>query len=121
MNVERIRELADVIEKQPHTSYLADHGFNMETLAHKCGTPCCIAGWAEHLAGNDPDDDACLDQSAEWLGIKYLNEGIELFFPGDTYGSDRWDRITPAHAAAVLRNLADTGHVDWSIAAPEAK
>lgn len=116
MNVERIRQLADIIEKQPHTTVDAPSGFHMEAVLHECRTPCCIAGWANHTFGGR--ESATTYDAAKHLGISE-DERERLFFARGTRLS--FDAITPAHAAAVLRNLADTGTVDWSVGAPKAE
>ena len=45
MNVDRILQLADVIEKQLNRTFDAPAGFSMETVRHSCGTPSCIIGF----------------------------------------------------------------------------
>lgn len=116
MNTDRIRQLADIIERQPHTPITAESGFNMDNWTHDCGTPACICGWAnsvqnelngtEHRIGSPM-------HARNWLGLT-TEQGEDLFRP---FGIDNllWDSITPTHAAAVLRHLADTGKVDWSV------
>lgn len=127
MNKERILALADLIEKQPHTTVEAPSGFSMENWSHDCGTPACIAGWAwamEKAKMEDVDDNAS-DAAQKFLGLGVLT-GDSLFEPDlrDTdlalnhhweNHTDLWGHITPTHAAAVLRHLADTGKVDWSV------
>lgn len=114
MDVERIRELADVIERLPHTTPDADHGFSMEVYEHPCGTPACIAGWAAHVY-NVADHVFPEQNGAAALGMT-VEEAAPLFEPLDVC---YWSEITPAHAAAVLRNLANTGEIDWSVGAPD--
>lgn len=129
MNKERILQLADAIEREGALSE-PKLGFNMLYLLdgaddylikdfakRLCGTVGCIAGHALHLAGINGDFTA----AAEWLGLSYIGgEGEELFFPGDVSGINisRWDEITPAHAAAVLRRLVETGKVEWAAVLP---
>lgn len=122
MNKERIEQLAQAIE----TGGIAELGFNMEFFlggkefdasGRNCGTVACIAGWACTLGKLDGE---FLD-AAKWLDIPYNKVGKELFFPGDVSGIKvyDWEEITPAHAAAVLRRLAETGAVDWTAVLPE--
>lgn len=125
MNKERILQLADAIEREGARAE-PDLGFNMNYLwasysndfaKRPCGTVGCIAGHALHLAGINGD----FTTAAEWLGLSYIeNEERELFFPGDVSGINifRWDEITPAHAAAVLRRLVETGKVEWAAVLP---
>lgn len=120
MNVERINALADLIEAQPHSE---EKGFHMNHVVHGCGTPSCIAGWAEWENEGRPasltfSGEGFLENAAKYLGIgeyDYDNKKLKatkLFYPGKTYYYS-----TPAHAAKVLRHLAATGEVDWSITA----
>lgn len=114
MNTERIRELADVIEDQPHTSFNAANGFYMDAWEHSCGTPSCIAGWAAHTFGRQVATWEMWDVAEGLLGLS--EETSRRLFLGD--GTFSRGSVTPAHAAAVLRNLADNGVVDWSVGAP---
>lgn len=120
MNRERIRELADVIEKLPHTEIDDASGFNMGNYVHVCGTPCCIAGWTVAVAKGWETITwrvAYYDVAANHLGLTG-QQAEDLFRP---FSHVRLQDVTPAHAAAVLRNLADTGVVDWSVGAPAAE
>lgn len=121
MNKERIEQLARAIE----THEIAELGFNMlflreanevDASGHNCGTVACIAGWACAL-GNIH---STFRAAAEWLDISYHEAGSELFFPGDESGIIvyDWSEITPAHAAAVLRRLVETGKVEWAAVLP---
>lgn len=126
MNKERILQLADAIEREGARAE-PDLGFNMNYLwasysndfaKRPCGAVGCIAGHALHLAGINGDFTSV---AAEWLGLSYIGgEGEELFFPGDVSGINisRRDEITPAHAAAVLRRLVETGKVEWAAVLP---
>jgi hypothetical protein len=116
MNVERILELADLIEKQPHTTEEADDGFSMDWFTHDCGTPSCIGGWAIFLQSRDRKILDVVSESggkfsevaASVLGLGEF-EASELFFPTIV----DMDQITPADAAYTLRHLAKTGEVVW--------
>lgn len=113
MNIERILQLADVIEAQPHTDQQADSGFNMNFFAHTCGTPSCIAGWAVHLArpGTYPENE---ELAQEWLELN--NQQARQLFWGEGTKRAFLPDITPAHAAFALRHFAETGTVDWRLA-----
>lgn len=136
MNKERILQLADAIEREGALPE-PDLGFNMNYFMSEiikadadewgpirgdfayrpCGTVGCIAGHTAHLAGITGGFWA----AAEWLGLSYVgSDGAELFFPGGVSGIRvfRWSDITPAHAAAVLRRLAETGKVEWAAVLP---
>ncbi|MCK9361772.1 hypothetical protein M0Q28_06150 [Patescibacteria group bacterium] len=123
MNKERIEQLAVAIE----THSIDGLGFNMgffrftggaaDASGHDCGTVACIAGTAVALGKLS----GTFGAAAEWLDIPYDKVGQELFYPGDASGIRvrDWALITPAHAAAVLRRLAETGRVDWTAVLPE--
>jgi hypothetical protein len=123
MNKERIEQLAVAIESHA----IDELGFNMgffrftggavDASGHDCGTVACIAGTAVTLGKLDGRFLA----AADWLDIPYDKVGQELFFPGDASGIrvHDWTLITPSHAAAVLRRLAETGRVDWAAVLPE--
>jgi hypothetical protein len=49
LQIDRIRQLADIIQAQPHTPITAESGFNMCNWTHTCGTPACIAEWVRFL------------------------------------------------------------------------
>jgi hypothetical protein len=118
MNKERILALADIIEKQPHVEHTAAKGFNMWGYRHPCGSPSCIAGWAIHSFPRVRSDEGPQSHAAKILGISW-DEASPLFDP-EHYVEGVMDMrsITPAHAAAVLRHLASSGEVDWSVGAP---
>lgn len=112
MNKERILKLADVIEATPHkpepktkrpNSNL--RGFNMASW--HCGTVGCIAGWAGKIF------DCHYAYAGEALDLPWATSDA-LFMAKGIHWS-RMDQIKPAHAAAVLRHLAETGKVDWSV------
>ncbi len=119
MNTDRILALASLIEAQPHKSWRADDGFTMTEYVHSCRTPACIAGFAcaLHLETNIiPSGTHYTGQAMNYLEIEY-ELARELFAPkgfGATGNAFR-ETITPQHAAKVLRHLASSGTVDWTI------
>lgn len=112
MNKERILELADVIEKQPHTTRHSEGGFNMSCYTHECGTPSCIAGWATSHWGIDAPSSGMADAAAELLGIS--KEAADDLFLMPAFSMHEMNRIKPSQAARTLRHLAENGEVDWS-------
>ncbi len=115
MNVERIIALADLIEKQPHTSRDDASGFNMVNWHHTCGTPSCIAGWAVAMLRGDTLGTKKIplgagNDAADYLGLTN-RQSTDLFYPQ----LDDWEGITPEDAAHTLRKLAHTGEVEWSV------
>jgi hypothetical protein len=121
MNKERILALAAHIEQQPHADYSnydATIGFNMGWTVHpSCGTPCCIAGWATWESLGRPIGAIparCEPLAAEYLGLDY-ETGHQLFYPPqeeDRY-SVCYSSVTPEQAASVMRELVETGEVNW--------
>lgn len=122
MNTDRILTLARAIDNNVavYEGQLVD--FNMDEWitpmedvegrrAPKCGTAACIGGHAEILF-NPSNIGGFVDNAAELLGLDH-DTADALFFP--VYYKRRWDRITRAKAARVLRHLAKTGNVDWSV------
>lgn len=130
MNTENIIKVADAIEQHS----IPDLGFNMRALIDEadsinvpnhfeepCGTVACIAGWAYVLAGGSVktrDPVKVWETATDWIGFETGGEARDLFAPHEHLG--RFTRLTPTQAVAVLRHLAATGEVDWSIGAPEA-
>ena len=119
MNAEKIREVAGVIQG------LDPANFDMNTYGNRgpgrdsdCG---CIAYWTlrtlqpdllAHLnAEEDPDDLSAVPASAaEELGLDGKT-AVNLFLAHGWEG--RRDSITPAQAARVLTELAESGRVMW--------
>lgn len=88
-------------------------GFNMVDffMETKCGTACCIAGWADKLHKT---------HFASGHRRRDLSDGLaELFFvyPSDGRSRDEFDpdidQIKPDQAAAALTNYFDTGRPNW--------
>lgn len=114
---ERLLRLADAVE---------DSGsFDMTMYRHECGTPACIAGHAAALAGIDRTEGPAIARAArDWLGLDE-ERGSELFWPENEHANwwgltRRFQKVTRAHAGAVLRHLAETGRIDWSAGTRES-
>lgn len=112
MNKDNILKVADAIEQHS----IPDLGFNMgwwnehvggqnDMSGHDCDTCACIGGWTEAVLRSH--------DATESLGIT-PGDARSLFYPQVTHA---WV-ATPAVAVAVLRHLAETGEVDWSVGAP---
>ena len=104
VHVEKILELANFIEALPPEQF---------DMAHfECGTARCIAGWALHLDGQDVlaplSTGSSSTRARDLLGIDG-DRASDLFFSGIDY------HPTTKEAARVLRHLAITGEVDWTI------
>lgn len=127
MNRENILAVADAIEQHS----IPELGFNMydyvcdaEVLDRRglsdmsgsgCGTTACIAGWAKAIAlGRTPQNYFGVHEDAQhWLGLS-LEQADTLFY-GLGRGIISLPDISSAHAVSVLRHLAETGEVDWSV------
>ena len=128
MNKDNVLAVADAIEKHS----IPKLGFNMcvfgakadsafadrtDKSGHGCGTVACIAGTARTLRTGRifliRVSRFRWSKEADWLGLDE-NDANELFFAAAA-NIDLED-IEPAQAVAVLRHLAETGKVDWSVA-----
>jgi len=116
MNIENILKVAAAIERAPHAvvddSCVADNvtspiaSFNMKVW--RCNTVGCIGGWAVQLLLGGPFSDT--DRVADLFDIR-VEDAYDLCYPSGV----NYQAVTPAEAAQVLRHLAATGLVDWSI------
>lgn len=116
LNVPAVRELADLVEKQKHDGIGEESGFNMSRYRHGCGSPACIAGWALWMEYPGDDFDWVEDvaeEAGKILGIDEYEDQMHLFLGHEFIGD--LQKITPSDAAKVLRNLADTKEIDWTI------
>lgn len=128
MNVENILKVADAIEG--HT--IRKLGFHMgdwvtsgydDLSGQQCGTTACIAGWTSLLmsrrkaAPRSPSvflfTRDVMSEASAWLDLDY-HSADDLFYAVNS-PVDR-HKITSSQAVAVLRNLAETGEVDWGLA-----
>ncbi|RWM32592.1 MAG: hypothetical protein EOR77_21415 [Mesorhizobium sp.] len=137
MNITAINNLAAFLENIPSKH---DRGFNMTSyvaagvsveqtnVGFQCNSTACIAGWASLVLGENGEimktarkssevDDFYEDFAGDLLGLDHRT-AMELFEPMNVLiePDAAWDEVTPRQAAKVLRNLAKTGEVDWSIA-----
>ena len=143
MNVERINQLADDLDKvqavnstQFSMSYWGYHMFrdigafdsnetptiSTDDLIEQCETAGCLAGWATLLYGT-PNDSMHPNGFAERHLELNENEAHDLFTPEEHDEDDSDDnnanrviyaQINAGMAAKVLRHLANTGDVDWN-------
>lgn len=97
LRVDRLLLLADEIERPTQ-------GWIYDMRIGRCGTRACLAGHAELMFGNDGGEMAfgLTDDQRDAL---YMPVGWDF----DRAYNDR------ARAARVLRHLAATGIVDWSV------
>lgn len=119
MNTENILKLADIIAAQPWACYNDEnpdfvHGYYQGCFYHSCGTAACIAGFATAVSRGDVSAKISNLSTSDVKHIAQAFLGLDrerasqLFYHGPNDAS-------PELAAAVLRNLAATGEVDWEI------
>jgi hypothetical protein len=75
--------------------------------------PCCIAGWANHIAGSHLKDERA---AAEFLGLPFPAVSDKLFRPRLKRHKDRKHdlaAVTRDEAISALRKLIEIGEVDW--------
>lgn len=133
MNVENILAVADAIEAACAPEAKPEIGFNMslfcgpaetagreDRTGHHCGTVGCIVGWANFVAHRPRATWKSEDHAAAFLGLEFA-EADDLFFPSG-FAIETWGEISAEHTVAVLRHLAATGEVNWTVGAssPEA-
>ena len=126
-NTENLEIVADAIE--------ASNTFNHQNFSHEDGAPSGIASHTVFLL--DPYFVKFCNpfNFAAWVGNKYFAEmngveevkdikdeaakilGLRGFEPGRLFSGypPVKKEITKGHAALVLRNIAETGKVDWNI------
>jgi hypothetical protein len=115
---EHLMFLANFLDTLPAKQFdLADW-----TREAECGTVACIDGWACVLFQGKSWDETNIREDAErraLLGLRDIHQAHQLFIPGQLLaGIGRLaGSISPSEAARVLRHLAATGEVDWSILA----
>lgn len=94
-NKELFDKIADQIEQYPESHHQG-------TWGSRCGTKCCVAGWAARLSGARPAEDP-QDGVAWWF----------CYPPGD----DTKATMTPIYAARVLGLTEDEADImfasDW--------
>ena len=107
---DRILYLADLIEGKASHPKLKDITFDMKEWYPKyspCGTAACIGGHIDIIAGVHQDE----EETARWIGLSW-GAAQPLFYPRNPNDY----AATPNKAARVLRHLAETDEVDWSVA-----
>lgn len=120
LNIVNILTLADFIEKlPPHQFSISqwideDHAdLPISQARHECGTCACIGGWADLLFSEDESVDVFSSGDAAYkLGLEE-GEGSKLFMPPGFYTTP--NVYTQAEVCWTLRNLAETGEVEWRV------
>lgn len=126
LQTETIKGLADRIEAcdevtmDEHQPYVGP-AFTMRYAVYPCGAPACLLGHNQIMHGRTAKKTISysIGVFANDLGIN-KDQAFELCAPRN--GSAKFAAlpsdpgwITKRHAVAVLRHLANTGEVDWSI------
>ncbi len=122
MNKRNILKVAKAIEQHSKRTL----GFNMslyfsdglpDKSGHHCRTTACVAGWTIAVAKPRKRRvwyNRLVDDASEFLGLD-LGTAEDLFLVGES--RQMLASVLPFEAVAVLRHLAKTGRVDWSITA----
>lgn len=133
MNVENILKVADAIEKHsvPGLAFHMNYTYeddpeelgsrnsvspDQKRMGSECGAVACIIGWTNTVI-RPPDGEVNNAANAQHaLGLK-SREADALFYPDkERWNLSRsWDDITPEQGVRVLRHLAVTGEIDWSV------
>lgn len=125
----KVADLLDTVEDyQMDAKTGFESGFCMEDYfhwnddenGHECQSPSCIAGHILYMTGKKTDYYGVADTAAEIAGLN-SSQREELFIPdtGLYYAvKSPWD-VTAKEAAKVIRNLVETGKVDWTIVCGE--
>lgn len=130
MNIANILKLADFLDmaspEPEFNNHLGEYvytfangeGYSMgiwDSEGRTCNTVGCIGGWAAAFAKEDGDYSLSRRSAAQnWLGITLIQD-TALFTPMGWHSPEHAKEYTPQRAARVLRHLAATGNVDWSV------
>lgn len=136
VNRENVMRLAQAFATQElATRDVGRIGYNQEHWesqlsdwsGNECGTTACVAGWAIHVLAPERLGDAKYGVgygvvAQELLGLD-VRQKQQLFCAGaNPNGFRKGDRKhSTCTVAAVLKNLAETGVVDWEKASKEAR
>lgn len=102
---ERCKMLADFIRTLPHVS-VDPKGFNMNYVQHSCGSPSCIAGWANSMLTEEAQKQACYWQDAIKFLIGCSDAQASRLYNGDfPRKALRLPKVTPSEAADAIEAL----------------
>ena len=121
-NKENILKLADFIEREMIPFKMSV--WNDKGIKPLCETACCIGGSGIVLMSMEKEQNFDLekttfgelessqDRVANWLGLDLIESNI-LFLPRGWDWTSSKKMYPKEKAVKVLRNLAETGKVDW--------
>lgn len=81
-----------------------------QAMSHKCGTTCCIGGWAAVLFGTKNIDGVA---AQNLLGLNDT-QATQLFYGMGMRNYKLYYDLTNSQAANIIDHLINTGEVDWS-------
>lgn len=134
MNKEAILKVADAIEQHSvpglafnmNYTYREGVGYTPSpdqdrmVVEGSCGSCACFIGWTNLTIQDDGPSLGFGDpaSAARKLGFEYDDDdegkaltSTRLFYPP----VHTWSHVTPEQGVRVLRHLAETGEVDWSV------
>jgi hypothetical protein len=98
---QRRADFIELIARQEHTEYEARSGFNMHSIRHSCGTPCCLEGFAREECKRMAIGVA--DLALASLCSIPENDGYHL--ASGHFSGNRMGDITPAEAVEALKSV----------------
>lgn len=139
MNAENILKVADAIEKHSVVGLAFHMNYSYETdkeelesrlslspdqkrMGSECGAVACFIGWTNSVIPTKGTEVTNTAAAAKKLGFEggapFGSPAYSLFYPDtdiwDLRGNG-YDDITPEQGVRVLRHLAATGKIDWSV------
>jgi hypothetical protein len=102
---ERCKMLADFIRALPHVS-VDPKGFDMNYAVHNCGSPSCIAGWANSMLTEEAQKQAeCWTEAIEFL-IGCSEHQARRLYNGDfRRKASHLSNVMPSEAADAIEAL----------------
>jgi hypothetical protein len=102
---ERCKMLADFIRALPHVSE-DPKGFDMNHAVHNCGSPSCIAGWANSMLTEEAQKQAeCWLEAIEFLIGCSKSQARRLYNGDFQRKASHLSNVMPSEAADAIEAL----------------
>jgi hypothetical protein len=102
---ERCKMLADFIRTLPHVS-VDSKGFDMNYALHSCGSPSCIAGWANSMLTEEAQKQVHYWQEAiEFLIGCSEDQASRLYTGSFQRKASHLSKVMPSEAADAIEAL----------------